>query len=508
MLVTLLIGEARLAEARPLAESLAAVPGWQARGWLLRARIDEALSDSAAAAQAYEAASRSDLAQAGISPAELRIRLARALLRAGRFADAGKLLALPGQTWSSATPQPADAETAWLLSRALLQQGDRPGAAEMLKRAADFPTHALDLEPAPFAGAATCAECHSAIYGKQQSSHHASTFLIGKLLQSVPPTNQPMADPYEPRVTFEVAQSEEGPRLVTRSGGQTSSAVGKYGFGSGDRGLTLVGQDSAGALREFRVSLYGDHQGWDLTTGHPRVPSEAAANSRTANPADYLGEKLAEDEVRRCFQCHTTDARSAHLRIEPAMSDHAIGCERCHGPAGTHIVAMKAAPAFSDMAIARPRLATPAETVGLCGRCHSPPGREVSRRDPNSIRFQATTLTWSRCFSQSQGEFGCVTCHNPHSDAETDPAYYVNKCLTCHSSPGTDRPPHAPSDGARPIEVPATLKRTICPVNPTDGCIDCHMPKRQNLVPHTIFTDHFIRADSPVPSNNRAAAVR
>jgi hypothetical protein len=32
-----------------------------------------------------------------------------------------------------------------------------------------------------------------------------------------------------------------------------------------------------------------------------------------------------------------------------------------------------------------------------------------------------------------------------------------------------------------------------CPVQPKNGCIDCHMPKVQTPVAHTRFTDHFIR---------------
>jgi formate-dependent nitrite reductase cytochrome c552 subunit len=30
-------------------------------------------------------------------------------------------------------------------------------------------------------------------------------------------------------------------------------------------------------------------------------------------------------------------------------------------------------------------------------------------------------------------------------------------------------------------------------VNPNRGCIDCHMPAVKDVVPHSTFTDHFIR---------------
>jgi hypothetical protein len=30
-------------------------------------------------------------------------------------------------------------------------------------------------------------------------------------------------------------------------------------------------------------------------------------------------------------------------------------------------------------------------------------------------------------------------------------------------------------------------------VNPSTGCIGCHMPAVADIVPHSTFTDHFIR---------------
>jgi hypothetical protein len=36
-------------------------------------------------------------------------------------------------------------------------------------------------------------------------------------------------------------------------------------------------------------------------------------------------------------------------------------------------------------------------------------------------------------------------------------------------------------------------KQSLCPVQPEGGCIDCHMPKREALMAHSRFTDHFIR---------------
>jgi formate-dependent nitrite reductase cytochrome c552 subunit len=135
---------------------------------------------------------------------------------------------------------------------------------------------------------------------------------------------------------------------------------------------------------------------------------------------------------------------------------------------------------LEDLAIARPKLASGPPIVRLCGACHSPRGRTVSPRDPASVRFQATTLTWSRCYTQSSDRLDCVTCHDPHANVERGGASYEAKCLDCH--------------GAR--------SSAACPVSPDRDCIRCHMPSVRDVVPHEpfTFTDHHIRVHSPRPS--------
>ena len=158
--------------------------------------------------------------------------------------------------------------------------------------------------------------------------------------------------------------------------------------------------------------------------------------------------------------------------------DRAIGCERCHGPGGNHVAAVSLR--FADLAIAaEPSRASPSAIFNMCDQCHSPRGTmSITPDDPFSVRFQATTLTWSRCYSASSEAIGCLTCHDPHRDARPDTAFYERKCLGCHDS------------ASKKIEA---LVR-ICPVNPSRDCIKCHMPLvTSTRIPHSPFTDHNIR---------------
>ena len=160
--------------------------------------------------------------------------------------------------------------------------------------------------------------------------------------------------------------------------------------------MTLVGRDEAGRSREFRLSRYADGAGWDVTTGHPRQPPPGEG---------HLGRLLTDDDVRNCLLCHTTAARPAGGRAGPEAADRGIGCESCHGPGGNHLQAVASHVLLP--AIARPRLATAAQVVALCGRCHGPLGKTVTAADPFAVRFPAVGLTWSRCYTESGGALDC-----------------------------------------------------------------------------------------------------
>ena len=434
-----------------MAVALRAVPGWRVRGEIALGVLRAAQDDPAAAAEVLEAAlniepNREDSL---VSAPTVRKQLARHRLALGQPARARTALGTLD-----------DPEARWLLSRADLQEG-KP--SEDRRNPSRDP---LAREPAPFVGKASCAPCHGAIARRQSQSHHARTFWAGAALAELPLPAGPIADPADSRVVHSLHRDRDGTRIETTAGSQTYRAVLAYAFGSGDRGLTPVGRDEAGNWCELRMSHYADGPVWDVTTGHSRTPDVAS---------EWLGKTLREDELRQCVDCPTTAPRAARDDAGRWAHDRGIGCERCHGPGGNHLKAVAAE--LADLAIARPKLAHGEPIVRLCGQCHSPKGRTVSPSDPGSIRFQATTLTWSRCYSRSEAQLDCVTCHDPHRNAETAHVFYEKKCLGCHGSPATTR----------------------CPVNSSSDCITCHMPARRGAVPHATFTDHHIRIHSSSP---------
>ncbi len=481
-----------LAAGRPFsaldfARRLSAVPAWEFCGNLLSGQAHLALGDSQAAVEAL-----TPTVERGPTPRDApltatgyRKLLARALLRLGKGAQARTVLA-------AVDPSSADAETEWLTSRACLQQGDLPAAARHLTRGASYrETHPLEPEPSPYVGAARCAGCHREIYETQQSSLHSRTFRRAAELDPGLFPKEPVKDRLDPQYIHTLSRREGEIQFATRGREGVFKAVVEYAFGSGDRGLSLVARDDLGRNHECRLSRYGDLNGWDVTIGHPGVAPQDEHG---------LGRVLDVDLLNGCFSCHVTEIRAARDGSGPAAADHAIGCERCHGPGGHHVAAAAAGKAvYRDVSIVQPRRVSPAEMVSVCADCHGlRGGQEVSRDDPVAVRLQAATLQWSRCFSASGGRLGCITCHNPHRGVTHSTTFYESRCLGCHRKASTP-PLESVSLGA--VAPGGTVP---CPVNPTTGCISCHMPLVTAVLPHRAFTDHYIRVH---PSTGKEGSV-
>jgi tetratricopeptide (TPR) repeat protein len=467
----------RLAEGAELAERLITHAGWEARGWLVLAQIRESADDpagtAAALTRALDLGSSETTRDTSFSDSSARKRLARALLRTGRPAEAGAHLA-------KVNALARDSEASWLLSRALLQQGDISGAAAALAQAGAYASHNPMLsEPAGFLGAARCAECHSSFYRSQQKSRHSRTFHPTSELADIPPFKGPIIDTGDARVRHVLRHEVGRLRWETTDMDRAVAALVDFAFGSGDVAITLVGKDAGGTARELRLSHYGEAALWDITTGHLSQPGDRR---------EFLGRDLGRDGTRRCLECHTTSARVALARDGPAAGDRGIGCERCHGPGANHLAALSAR--FPEPAIARPRLASAQQIMALCSACHSPKDAKITPGDHLAPRFASTSLGWSACYTKSGGALSCLSCHDPHRDAETSASFYEVRCLACHSTN-----PATPTRGPHPrLPVrPADMQRSICSVNPARDCLTCHMPKIGGIVPHTQFSDHHIR---------------
>jgi tetratricopeptide (TPR) repeat protein len=464
----------RLDEARRAAERLAGIPGWEPQGELMLGVALAESNDPEGAAEWLGRALLHDPPPPGFlaSPDRYRLLLARSALRLGRPDDAIG----PLRDVLDSTPS---AEVSWLLSRAELQRGNIEAAGSLLGDASGYrANHPLEPEPSPYVGEARCVECHPGIAREAATSRHAKTLHRGDALLALPLPDSPLPDPDEPGVSHRIERVGSTLEVETRVDGRSFRSVVEAAFGDPDRYVSMVSRDDTGAYRTLRHSFYHSESGsgWDRSLGDTGRPDRLG--NALGRPVD------ARDGVVRCLACHTTNVRFGDNRIGPETADAGIGCEHCHGPGANHLAAVSAG--LPDLAIVDPASASTIAVTDSCNSCHildsesaSPPS---SRTDPAWIRSQGKTLSWSRCFTETGGAVGCVSCHDPHQPTSTSASHYESACLSCH----------APSRDLAP-GLPAGSPLASCPVEPTRGCVSCHMPEVDVPAMHASLTDHFIR---------------
>jgi Tfp pilus assembly protein PilF len=254
------------------------------------------------------------------------------------------------------------------------------------------------------------------------------------------------------------------------------------------------------------VTWYSRVGRWDLSPGYE-------------NRNLHFGRPVVDE----CLYCHANRVENVADTVNryepPTFRGHAIGCERCHGPGELH-VARPATLEGRDVTIVNPGVLEPGLRDSVCEQCHLAGLDKVSRLDHRNIDFrpgmpfhefwvvltatgpgankfvgQVEQMRESRCFRESSGRLGCISCHDPHRQPtpEDKGAYFQSRCLECHADRGCSLP------------KPDRLAR-----NREDDCVACHMPTlRSSDVFHGTTTDHRVpRGGTPAPSDRPAPLER
>ena len=280
-----------------------------------------------------------------------------------------------------------------------------------------------------------------------------------------------------PRLTLEkngyryvIEKKGDGGTYTVTDGDQSMTWPIRYAFGIQMQTFVL---EHEGRFYESMVSYYPAVGGLAITMGSERL--------RPRTIVEAMGRPLEQDEVTRCFGCHSSGSEAAGI-LNAAAARPGVDCEHCHRDATQHLEAMrqgKPGPIPAKLGAM-----TAEDMSNFCGQCHRTWDTVVRQRlwGEINVRFQPYRLANSRCFVGDDRRIACTSCHNPHQDLVRDDAAYDGKCQACHGAAAAIR---KISTAAAPIAKP-------CPVAKS-RCVSCHMQKIELPGSHSVFTDHNIR---------------
>jgi len=377
-----------------------------------------------------------------------------------------------------------------------------------------------------------CAECHQALYesyksvGMSKTFSHAGVAPIVEDFENYHYYHEPSDRHYE--MTLRDGKYYQRRYQIDVEGNVINDLeVEVEGFiGSGGHVRTYVFRNGDYELYELPLAWYEHQHTWLMNPGYDK-PVHSGFTRRIG---------------RSCMFCHNSYPAAPLGSDEywqpplfPRELGDGHGCQRCHGPGEHHVQVARdptSDPASLISSIVNPGRFDPAEREDICLTCHLLPsasfpsrilrdGRpEYSQRpgerldeysfhidyqpprdnyDRFEINHHAYRLFQSECHKQSNGQLGCLTCHDPHSKPAPEEriAYHRANCLKCHEVEQCDT--------ASGIESVAAADAMAHGAASLANCMECHMPvTRTQDVIHVTMTDHTIVA-RPRPEAERLA---
>ncbi|MBS1934285.1 MAG: hypothetical protein JST96_09830 [Bacteroidetes bacterium] len=220
-----------------------------------------------------------------------------------------------------------------------------------------------------------------------------------------------------------------------------------------------------------------------------------ALHDWTSSPGYPEGKVFFDRPVfKRCFECHSSFIKQSGVYEVKALDKNSviynIDCERCHGPAASHVKFHTEYPSEKEgKYIISFKNFTRSQKIDMCAVCHSGnnnimlastfaflPGDSLSQfmivnknippsGKPDVHGNQPQLLELSKCFRASNMD--CSTCHNTHVNDRGNYAQYAERCQTCHSEANHNF-----------CKMADSLDRSFV----RNNCTKCHMPEQSSNI--------------------------
>jgi len=355
----------------------------------------------------------------------------------------------------------------------------------------------------PYAGSASCRQCHEQFYQLWAPSHHGLvmqpyTFEFAQVNLKVPEAPVKIGK-YE---YLACIGPEEGWVLEQRPDGQKRHRI-VHVIGGKNVYYFLTPMER-GRLQTLPVA-------YDVRT---RKWFDTAASSVRHFPGDGADAPVHWTDPMytfntSCHGCHVSQLSTNYdLKTDTyrtTWAEPGINCEACHGPAQEHVRVCLATPqgqAPQDLKIISTRSFTAEQTNSMCGSCHakmSPVSLSFKPGDQYFDHFDLTALEHPDFYPDGRdlGENYTMT------SWRMSPCVKSGKldCMHCHTSSGryrfkSDEKPNAACVPCHQQKVDNATVHTHHKADSTGNqCIACHMPTTEFAC--MTRSDHSMRPPAP-----------
>ncbi len=362
------------------------------------------------------------------------------------------------------------------------------------------PARAADNPPGPYAGSASCRQCHERFYRLWSTSMHGlamQPYSAQFAKQNLAPQRRSVAIGQE-KYRYDIQQG-----VVIETGRQGTKRF-KIAHALGGKNVYyFLTPFDRGRLQTLPVAYDVHKQEWFDTaaSGVRHFPG-----GQRGAPVDWREYPYTFNTA--CYNCHvsqlSTNYDLATDTYHTTWAEPGINCEACHGPASEHNRIALATPQgqpLTDPRIISAKTMTTAQRNDMCAGCHAkanplttafPPGERfcdhfdlVTLEDPDyypdgrDLGENYTFTSWSMSPCVKSGRLDCMHCHTSSGRYRFKQEKFNDACLPCHLDKVQDPPVHtrhaAGSEGSK--------------------CIACHMPMtsfaRMNR------SDHSMRPPAP-----------